>query len=148
MVQSVKSAGSVPASASGTFETRQQAGQRDFFRDPDVFDVPDEPYSEGFITGMRAASAMLEAVRDGNYVPWVLIVRAVCNVPPESGRSGAAAGFLHCLWGMIDGAARHLAFEAFIERELQAQAEERQTFLNHRGRHGAARAGRRQGSPA
>jgi len=99
--------------------------------DRNWFDVPDQTYGEGWITGMEAAAQLLDALRanrnSGFDVLPVLEAAAQALIESRGGlfedkpcRRGAAAGFLR----MIEASLRYAADSADLGDWVRAQREE------------------------
>lgn len=74
------------------------------------FDVPDEEYAQGFLTGSRAFAALFKRMCDGPPCDLVMVAEAAAEALAESAfdmpnRRGAGAGFFRALEALVKHAA-------------------------------------------
>lgn len=110
-----------------------------------LFDVPEEEYSDGVLTGMKVAWEVLQEVAsaaDHEIANSVLKAAvAVANAPTTSAgpsRKGAAVGFLDSVSRVLRDAALAWDFRPTLAREIQAHEEFCETPLREMKQSNAA----------
>lgn len=108
--------------------------RRNYLKDFNLFDVPEEVYEQGRITGYRCAAELLEALQRG-YGPHIDVrgtireaSRALSDGYGKPSRVGAAGAFMAVVEEALKFLARHAQHGDFIARRIK-DAECAQTWL-------------------
>ncbi|RUR65875.1 hypothetical protein EJP67_02250 [Variovorax guangxiensis] len=101
------------------------------FADANLFDVPDEEYFEGSLTGIKAAWELLHAASKGDFdedgatavvrnaLQEAADVLANTNKGREPNRCGAAVGFLDAMAGVLADAVKSWNFRPTLTRDIR-----------------------------
>lgn len=83
-----------------------------------AFDVPDEDYGAGWITGTLAAGELLVALSEERF-DLLGILEEASSIPRGDPRRGASAGFLRMIEKMIYFAAEHARHEQIVKETVK-----------------------------
>jgi hypothetical protein len=124
--------------------TTRTVGRGGYTLDINEFDIPEESYCDGFITGYRCAGELLEALKRG-YGPHIdarSIVRAVVQASNNKGakfsRHGAAAAFLTVVNDALKFLATHGAHGKYIAGKVEQAQEYAAGLAKHEAQEKAA----------
>lgn len=119
--------------------TTRTVGRGGYTLDFNEFDVPEESYCDGFITGYRCAGELLEALKRG-YGPYIdarSIVRAAalaaCQKGEKISRHGAAAAFMT----VVNDALKFLATHGVHGKYIAGKVEQAQEYAAGLAKHEA-----------